>query len=184
VLYRSVGTYEEEAMDTSTWNWDVAAKTIGVQRDGRFNAGAVHLPQDCALIWRRTDGDALRLSGAEFLAGAQRLASVLSKLGIRRGDRVAGILSRRPEALTLPMAVWQLGAIYVPRFSGFGSDAVRVRLEDSQTRLAVVDAPNRAALDDAEEALADLEVPTVDAGGGRDDHSLPALLERRALAVP
>jgi hypothetical protein len=105
-------------MDTSTWNWDVAAKTIGVQRDGRFNAGAVHLR-----------------------------------------------------------------SMY-PLFSGFGSDAVRVRLEDSQTRLAVVDAPNRAALDDAEEALADLEVPTVDAGGGRDDHSLPALLERRALAVP
>ena len=54
------------------------------------------------------------------------------------------MLGRRPESFALPLAVWRLGGIYVPLFSGFGPDAAHVRLADCEAGVLVVDAGNSA----------------------------------------
>lgn len=114
------------------------------ERGGRLNAAAIPIETERALLWRRLDGSTVEISGAELRHRAGELAAVLAGLGIGRGDRVAGMLGRRPESFALPLAVWRLGAIYVPLFSGFGPDAAEVRLADCEAGTLVVDAGNAA----------------------------------------
>ncbi len=112
------------------------------ERDGRLNAATIPIDSPRALLWRRLDGSTVEISGAELQHRAGELAAVLAALGVGRGERVAGMLGRRPESFALPLAVWRLGAVYVPLFSGFGPDAAHVRLADCEAGTLVVDADN------------------------------------------
>lgn len=55
-------------------------------------------------------------------------------------------MGRRPEAFSVPLGTWQLGAVYVPLFSGFGTDTLRIRLSDSGAVAIVTDPANRPSL--------------------------------------
>ena len=56
----------------------------------------------------------VRLGYAETRARARRLARGLVRLGVRRGDRVALLMTNRPEWLLIDFAVTLLGAVLVP----------------------------------------------------------------------
>ena len=64
------------------------------------------------------------------------------------GDRVALILSQRPETVIAHVAVYKLGAIAVPLSAAFGSDALGVRLRGSEPRAIIAE---RASLERAAE---------------------------------
>ena len=157
------------------WDWESAARALGAGRDGSFNAGAIPLTQRCAVIWERADGTCEHVAGAELHDRAQRIAGALAGFGVGRGDRVAGLLGRRPEAFALPLALWRLGAIYVPLFSGFGADAIAVRLNDSGARVLVADAGNLAAAAGARERVPGLAVLAAGEPDERADTDLDAL---------
>ncbi len=130
----------------STWDWEGTARRLGADRDGRFNAARVPLVHERSLVWRRLDGSVTAFSGDDLRELGQRAAAVLRRAGIGRGDRVAGLMGRRPEAFSVPLGVWQLGAVYVPLFSGFRTEALRVRLSDSGAVAIVTDPVNRPSL--------------------------------------
>ncbi len=73
-------------------------------------------PQRTAVVF----GD-LRLSYRELGAYACALAQSLRERGVRPGDRVAGLMTPRPEALIAYLATWLAGATFVgitSRFQG------------------------------------------------------------------
>jgi acetyl-CoA synthetase len=76
---------------------------------------------------------------------SNRLANGLRELGIERGDRVACVLSQRPENLLTHLACWKLGAVSLPLSVLFGSEGLRYRLDDSSTGLVVCN-PDRAGV--------------------------------------
>jgi fatty-acyl-CoA synthase len=55
-----------------------------------------------------------RFTWAQLRDRANRVAHVLASSGVRRGDRVAMVLSNRPEFIDLVMGINRLGAIAVP----------------------------------------------------------------------
>jgi acetyl-CoA synthetase len=71
---------------------------------------------------------------------------VLRRQGIDRGDRVAALMPRVAEAYVIPLAVWKLGAILVPLFTGFGPEALRHRLAASGARAVITEARLRDVL--------------------------------------
>ena len=85
-------------------------------------------PSDPAILV--TDGReiARTVSFGELSEASNRLANVLSALGVAPGDRVALILSQRPETAIAHVAIYKLGAIAVPLSGAFGRDALEVRL--------------------------------------------------------
>ena len=135
------------------WDWEDAARRLGAERDGRFNAGAVALTHGSAVVWRGENAIDDFVSGDTLQRRAGRLANVLRRGGVKRGDRVAGLMGRRPASFALPLALWRLGAIYVPLFSGFRRDAIGVRLEDAGVSAIVTDPANRSSLAGLEEGL-------------------------------
>ena len=133
-----------------------------------------------ALVHRHADGTQEVFSGPELGALARRTADVLRRAGVKPGDRVAGLLGRRPASFAVPLAVWQLGAIYVPLFAGFRAEALRVRIADAGVTVVVTDPANRASLAEAQERLGDLTVLVADAaaaagaGSHADGHAGPS----------
>ena len=92
-----------------------------------------------AVAWQHEDGRCGSLSYAQLQAQANRLAHVLRRNGVQRGDRVALVLPQRPETAVAHMAVYQLGAVAVPLSMLFGPEALAYRLQDSGAVLALAD---------------------------------------------
>lgn len=118
-----------------------------------------------ALVWAGARGEARTLTYFDLARLSNRLANTLRRLGVGRGDRVAALMPRVPEAFVAPLAVWKLGAVFVPLFTGFGPDALRHRLAASGTRAVVTEARYRAAL--ARGLHADVPVVVVAGEQGR-----------------
>jgi acetyl-CoA synthetase len=165
------------------WDWGDAAAAAGMSADGAFNCGTVQLTAERAIDWVHLDGSVTSVSGAELTALARQISAVLAGLGIGRGDRVAGLLSRRPETFAIAMAVWRLGALYVPLYSGFGGEALRVRLQDSAPAIVVTDAANRENLHGAAAPLTGVTVIDLDPDPVAGDVSMDALRDA-VTAIP
>jgi len=117
-----------------------------------------HDPTRTALIWRDVQARTLPLDYGELSDQSARWAARLDRLGIGPGDRVAGLLPKRPELLLVALATWRLGAVYVPLFTAFGSDAVAYRVQRSRARVVITDRANRAKVP----ALPEVSVLDVD----------------------
>jgi acetyl-CoA synthetase len=71
---------------------------------------------------------------------SERLAAALASMGVRRGDRVATLMSKSREYLVTLLSLWRIGAVHVPLFTAFASPAIQFRLQASGARHIVVDA--------------------------------------------
>jgi acetyl-CoA synthetase len=104
-----------------------------------------------ALHWEDESGATATLTFYEVQEQANRLSNALAALGVGRGDKIAIILPQRPETAIAHIACYQLGAIAVPLSFLFGPDALEYRLDNSETKVALVDPaslPNLAAIRD------------------------------------
>jgi acetyl-CoA synthetase len=76
---------------------------------------------------------------SELQTEANRLANVLTGLGVRRGERVAIVMPQRFETAVAYIAVLQMGAVAMPLSMLFGPDALEFRLRDSEAVAAICD---------------------------------------------
>jgi acetyl-CoA synthetase len=90
-----------------------------------------------ALIWEGEPGDRRTLTYWDLYREINRFASVLKKLGVRRGDRVAIYLPMIPEVVVAMLACARIGAIHSVVFGGFSSEALRDRINDSECKVLV-----------------------------------------------
>jgi acetyl-CoA synthetase len=67
-----------------------------------------------------------------------KFANVLKANGIKNGDRVCIYMPMVPEAGVAMLACARIGAIHTVVFGGFSSDALAVRIQDSQAKILVV----------------------------------------------
>ena len=142
-----------------------------------------------AITVRHADGQSQRWTYFDLSHHASMAAAMFAKAGLRRGDRVAAVLSRQIETWICALAAWRSGLTYVPLFCGFGADALAYRLAASQARLLVVDHQWRSGVQQALELLdTDIEVITVSGPRGRGiragDRSFWAEIEAAEPAGP
>jgi acetyl-CoA synthetase len=115
-----------------------------------------------------TDGSELTevVTFGQLTEASNRLANVLVARGISAGDRVALILSQRPETAIAHIAIYKLGAVAVPLSAIFGSEALELRLRGAEVSavLAERDSLERVAELGFDGVMIDV------------DHDLPRLL--------
>ena len=104
------------------------------------------LPGRIALFWEGKDGRSATSTFTELQEQAARFANFLLAQGVKRGDKVAGLLPRTAELLVVVLATWRIGAVYQPLFTAFGPKAIEHRLNSSGVALVVTDAVNRPKL--------------------------------------
>jgi acetyl-CoA synthetase len=98
---------------------------------------AASTPAADAVIWEGEDGRTVTWTYAELRGHVDALAFELQRLGIGEGDVVGIFLPMVPEVVAACMAIAKLGAIFLPIFSGYGVDAIVVRLTDADAKAII-----------------------------------------------
>ena len=88
-----------------------------------------------AVTWEGEDGAVRNLTYRELQYEVNRLAAGLLELGIEKGDRIGIFMPMILETVIATLACSKIGAIYIPTFSGYGPEAVALRLRDAEARL-------------------------------------------------
>jgi len=138
------------------FDWRTVLRDLGWQDGDAIDLGHTIVDRHAdgeraALHWVGKDGSNATMSYRELRALSSRIANLLRALGLRKGDRVAGVLPRVPETIAVMVGVWKAGGVYVPVFTGFGPDAVRFRLRNSGALIVVTHHTCRGRIPDMDE---------------------------------
>ncbi|SMX24305.1 AMP-binding protein [Boseongicola aestuarii] len=130
-------------------------------------------PDRTAIIDLAEDGTRVVWTFGRLKDASDRLAAAMRHAGVRKGDRVAILLSQCPEVMVAHFAAMKLGAVVLPLFTLFGEDALSYRLIDSGAVVAVTDA---AHLDKLVGAAAGSALHTIVTKGGVSAAGAPRIV--------
>ena len=135
----------EDGTVRDAFSWDaMRARLDGVPAGGlnlayeaidRHAAGPI--ADRVALRWLGADGAKREFRYRELRAETARVANVLERLGIERGERVFCLLGRVPELYLSALGTLKRGAVFAPLFSAFGPEPIKQRIEIGDGRLLI-----------------------------------------------
>jgi acetyl-CoA synthetase len=113
--------------------------------DGTLNASVNcldrHLPKrakQTAIIWEGDDPkDSKHITYAEAHEQVCRLANVLKKHGVKKGDRVTIYMPMIPEAAYAMLACARIGAVHSVVFGGFSPESLIGRITDCDSNFVI-----------------------------------------------
>jgi acyl-CoA synthetase (AMP-forming)/AMP-acid ligase II len=103
--------------------------------------------EEPALEYFSSDGTLATISFGEVNQRSQRMASVLQRRGLKRGDRLCVYLANRIEMIDLYLACVTLGVIFVPINILYKEREVTHILRDAEPAAFVVDGQSPAPFD-------------------------------------
>jgi len=90
-----------------------------------------------AIYWEGETGETRVCSYSTLFREVNRIASVLKKLGVNKGDKVALYMPMICELPYLMLACARIGAVHTVIFSGFSAQAIADRVNDIQAKVIV-----------------------------------------------
>ena len=127
-------------------------------------------PERIAIIQKNADGSVQQHSFLTLQQHANRLANSLREQGVQAGDRIGIMLPQGLEAGTAHIALYKLGAIAVPLFKLFGTDAIEHRASNCAMRALITDASGLQKIEGIRANLPDLQLCyVIDAPAQRAD---------------
>ncbi|KAI8891217.1 acetyl-coenzyme A synthetase [Backusella circina FSU 941] len=113
--------------------------------EGELNASyncvdrhALANPDKVAIIHEGDEPDQVRkITYGELLREVCKMANVLKRLGVRKGDNIAVYMPMIPEALIAILACARIGAVHSVVFAGFSADSLRDRVVDASARVII-----------------------------------------------
>lgn len=135
---REFHTVSDIDMETGSFAW-----FLGGRLNAAYNCVDRHVAtrgDQVAILWEGDKPDEVRrITYRELQREVSRLANVLARHGVRKGDRVAIYLPMIPEAAFAMLACARLGVVHTVVFAGFSAEALRDRILDSNA-VAVITA--------------------------------------------
>lgn len=123
-----------------------------------------------ALIQEESPGESRRYTFDDLKKLSTQFARTLLARGIGKGDRVGIFLPQAVETAIAHLAVYRIGAVAVPLFVLFGTEALQFRLENSEAKALVTNVQGLAKLAEVRAALPHLRaVFAIDAARARPD---------------
>jgi acetyl-CoA synthetase len=155
-----------------TYDWDAPDELNMAHEACDRHAGS----GDVGFAWVSESGDLTEYTFAELRDRSNRVANVLTELGVERGDRVTTLLPKIPETIVTVLGIWKTGAIHVPLFTAFEEAALEYRIEDCEPELLVYGADYGATVDSLDAAADIGRVAVGVSETGDDTHSFETLL--------
>ena len=90
-----------------------------------------------AILWESESGDVRTLTYNQLYVEVNKFANALRNLGTKKGDRVTIYLPMVPELPIAMLACSRIGAIHIVVFSGFSSQALSDRINDSKSKVII-----------------------------------------------
>jgi acetyl-CoA synthetase len=123
------------------WNPPFAKWFVGGYINTSYNITDRHMRTEVkdktAIIWEGENEERRTLKYSDLHHEVNKLASGLKKLGVRKGDRITIYLPMVPELPVAMLACARLGATHSIIFSGFSSQAISDRINDSQSTVVI-----------------------------------------------
>jgi len=153
------------------WSWDPKKVEFKMFQGGKLNVSYNCLDKhvkagkkdQVAIIWEADDPkDSKKLTYNDLYIAVNKMANVLKKKGVKKGDRVCIYLGMIPELPIAMLACARIGAPHSVVFGGFSADSLRERIIDSKACLLITadggyrggrTVPLKAAADKACEGL-------------------------------
>ena len=178
----------------NNFNMDTLLSEIfGEQVDDRLNAYMAccgrHVrdgrADNAALVHEDTAGNITRMSFGELDKASAQIANLLQSYGVKAGDKVATMLPRTPELLTVVLATWRIGAVYQPLFTAFGYDSIKYRMDKADTKVVFTNLENRGKFEDLAEQTKMVLVGSIeDAQTWGDDHYIQSMAAQSQTMKP
>jgi long-chain acyl-CoA synthetase len=105
----------------------------------------------------RTRADAFTITWGELRERVDALAGGLSRLGVKRGDTVALMLSNRPEFHLCDLAVMMLGAAPFSIYNTYTPEQIEYLVADAHAKVLICEQQYLPQVREARRSLADLE---------------------------
>ena len=126
-------------------SFDEANFSIKWFEDGVLNVSVncvdrhlVAQPDKVAILWEGDDpADSKAITYRELHREMCKMANVMKKLGVVKGDRVTLYMPMIPEAAYAMLACTRIGAIHSIVFGGFSPDSLASRIQDCDSKLVI-----------------------------------------------
>ena len=92
-------------------------------------------PEKTAYHFISEDGNETKISYIELNSKVSKLANGLKSLGVEKGDVIAIYLPMIEEAIVSILAASKIGAVQTIIFSGYSSEALKIRLQDCHAKI-------------------------------------------------
>ncbi|MCH1607674.1 MAG: AMP-binding protein, partial [Nitrosopumilus sp.] len=92
-------------------------------------------PEKTAYHFISEDGNETKVSYIELNSKVSKLANGLKSLGVEKGDVIAIYLPMIEEAIVSILAAAKIGAVQTIIFSGYSSEALKIRLQDCHAKI-------------------------------------------------
>lgn len=146
--------WAEVAEEQLTWfkKWDSVLESNFAEADnrwfinGRINLSynaldrhlVTHRKNKAAIIWESDFPDEYKVyTYQQLYREVCRLANVLKKHGVKKGDRVTVYLPMIPELAVSVLALARIGAVHSVIFGGFSPDAIKDRIQDAESDFVI-----------------------------------------------
>jgi acetyl-CoA synthetase len=153
-LENLVEFWEQRAKQLVSWSkqWDtVLAGDFNTPEIKWFPGGKLNASYNCldrhlvdgrrnkaALIWQGEKDSEVRVFTYQMLfSEVCRLANVLKKKGVKKGDRVSIYLPMLPELVIAVLACARIGAVHCVVFSGFSAVSLQNRLKNCRPKVLI-----------------------------------------------
>ena len=144
-----------------TFRWEVPKHyNIGLDICDKW----AHQNDRLALIYESDTGQTQRYTFRDLKQYSNRLANGLKAIGIGGGDRVGILLPQRPETAISHISLYKLGAIAIPLFTLFGTDALAYRLGNSAASGVITNSANLPKILSIRDSLPQLRIIIVTEG--------------------
>ena len=117
-----------------------------------------------ALIYEDENGRIDQYTFRDLKNLSNKLANGLQATNIGIGDRLGILLPQCPETALSHIAAYKIGAVAIPLFTLFGTDALEYRLSNSEARAIVTDAANLPKIMEIWQKLPNLKTVLVTGG--------------------
>lgn len=125
----------------STFSWNDVWGDFDWNAPGSLNIAhetiSRHVGSGPALYWEGADGDRETLTYSNLDDRSAQVAHALESLDIEQGEPIATLVPRVPELYPTFLGIWRCGAVYVPLFTAFGPDAIKVRAADADVTTVI-----------------------------------------------
>jgi acetyl-CoA synthetase len=149
------GFWAEQAREYLSWSkpWDKVLDWSYMRDDLHiewFKGGKLNVSYNCldrhlksrgdqtAILWEGDNPEEDRtVTYRQLHADVNKIANVLKKRGVKKGDRVSIYMPMIPEAVVAMLACTRIGAVHSIVFSAFSPDALKDRILDSDCRCLI-----------------------------------------------
>ncbi|WLR53227.1 AMP-binding protein [Bacillus tianshenii] len=95
------------------------------------------MKDETAIIWESDDGEKRIFTFTELNEAVARTANGFKQHGLKKGDVATIYMPMIPETVISMLAIAKIGAISAPAFSGYGADALSVRMNAAEATFLI-----------------------------------------------